>query len=72
MSISSLFMMPMRRRKRRLVRKPLAVSAYYARLTQRLISAISALTAEGRLYEVDMRLRPSGNKGPVGNPVLEL
>lgn len=45
--------------------KPLAVSAYYARLTQRLISAISALTAEGRLYEVDMRLRPSGNKGPV-------
>ena len=45
--------------------KPLAVSAYYARLTQRLISAISAPTAEGRLYEVDMRLRPSGNKGPV-------
>lgn len=45
--------------------KPLAISAYYARLTQRLISAISAPTAEGRLYEVDMRLRPSGNKGPV-------
>lgn len=45
--------------------RPLAVNTYYARLTQRLISAISALTAEGRLYEVDMRLRPSGNKGPV-------
>ena len=45
--------------------KSLAVSQYYARLTQRLISAISALTSEGRLYEVDMRLRPSGNKGPV-------
>jgi len=45
--------------------RPLAVSQYYARLTQRLISAISAPTAEGKLYEVDMRLRPSGNKGPV-------
>jgi glutamate-ammonia-ligase adenylyltransferase len=45
--------------------KPLAVSQYYARLTQRLISAIAAPTAEGRLYEVDMRLRPSGQKGPV-------
>jgi glutamate-ammonia-ligase adenylyltransferase len=45
--------------------RPLAVGTYYARLTQRLISSISALTAEGRLYEVDMRLRPSGNKGPV-------
>lgn len=45
--------------------KPLAIGTYYARLTQRLISAISAPTAEGRLYEVDMRLRPSGNKGPV-------
>jgi glutamate-ammonia-ligase adenylyltransferase len=45
--------------------KPLAPSQYYARLTQRLISALSAPTAEGTLYEVDMRLRPSGQKGPV-------
>ncbi len=45
--------------------KPLGVGNYYARLTQRLISAISSPTAEGRLYEVDMRLRPSGNKGPI-------
>ena len=35
------------------------------RFTQRLISALSANTAEGGLYEVDMRLRPSGSKGPV-------
>ena len=34
-------------------------------LTQRLISAFTAPTAEGTLYEVDMRLRPSGQKGPV-------
>ncbi|MBC2884760.1 bifunctional [glutamine synthetase] adenylyltransferase/[glutamine synthetase]-adenylyl-L-tyrosine phosphorylase [Ochrobactrum sp. CM-21-5] len=45
--------------------KPLAPSQYYIRLTQRLIAALSAPTAEGILYEVDMRLRPSGNKGPV-------
>ena len=45
--------------------KPLATSQYYARLTQRLISALSAPTPEGLLYEVDMRLRPSGQKGPV-------
>ncbi|RZJ17399.1 MAG: bifunctional [glutamine synthetase] adenylyltransferase/[glutamine synthetase]-adenylyl-L-tyrosine phosphorylase [Brevundimonas sp.] len=38
---------------------------FYARFTQRLISALSAHTAEGALYEVDMRLRPSGAKGPV-------
>ena len=38
---------------------------YFTRLTQRLIAALSAPTAEGVLYEVDMRLRPSGNKGPV-------
>ena len=45
--------------------RPLAVSQYYARLTQRLIAALSAPTAEGRLFEVDLRLRPSGQKGPV-------
>jgi glutamate-ammonia-ligase adenylyltransferase len=45
--------------------KPLAPSQYYARFTQRLISHLSAPTAEGALYEVDMRLRPSGQKGPV-------
>jgi glutamate-ammonia-ligase adenylyltransferase len=45
--------------------RPLAPSQYFARLTQRLISALSSPTAEGALYEVDMRLRPSGQKGPV-------
>ena len=46
---------------------PLAVSGYYARLSQRLIGAITAPTAEGRLYEVDMRLRPSGAAGPIAS-----
>ncbi|HUS98556.1 MAG TPA: bifunctional [glutamine synthetase] adenylyltransferase/[glutamine synthetase]-adenylyl-L-tyrosine phosphorylase [Hyphomicrobiaceae bacterium] len=45
--------------------RPLAVSQYFARLTQRIISALSAPTAKGLLYDVDMRLRPSGQKGPV-------
>lgn len=38
---------------------------WYARFTQRMIAALSAFTAEGGLYEVDMRLRPGGSKGPV-------
>ena len=49
--------------------KQLAASQYYIRLTQRLIAALSAPMAEGVLYEVDMRLRPSGNKGPVATHI---
>jgi glutamate-ammonia-ligase adenylyltransferase len=45
--------------------KPLSATQYFARATQRLISALSAPTAEGQLYAVDMRLRPSGKAGPV-------
>ena len=44
--------------------RPLAVSQYYARLAQRLIAALTVPTAEGGLYDVDMQLRPTGNKGP--------
>jgi glutamate-ammonia-ligase adenylyltransferase len=46
-------------------KKPLATRTYYARLTQAMITALTAPMAQGRLYEVDMRLRPSGNQGPV-------
>ena len=45
----------------------LPIASYYARLSQRLIGAITAPTAEGRLYEVDMRLRPSGASGPIAS-----
>jgi len=45
--------------------RPLPPIQYYNRLTQRLISALTVPTAQGSLYEVDMRLRPSGQKGPV-------
>ncbi len=42
-----------------------SAETFYARFTQRLIAALSAPTAEGGLYQVDMRLRPSGSAGPV-------
>ena len=45
--------------------RPLAARAWYARLAQGLVTALSAPMARGRLYEVDMRLRPSGRQGPV-------
>jgi glutamate-ammonia-ligase adenylyltransferase len=38
---------------------------YYTRLTQRLVTALTAATRRGKLYDVDLRLRPSGGKGPV-------
>ena len=46
-------------------KRPLPSRTYYARLTQALITAMTAPMAEGKLYEIDMRLRPSGNQGPV-------
>ena len=45
--------------------KPLSPTVYFARLAQRLIAALTTPTGAGTLYEVDMRLRPTGNKGPV-------
>jgi len=45
--------------------RPLYGGQYFARLTQRLVSALSAPTNHGALYNVDMRLRPSGRSGPV-------
>ena len=45
--------------------RPLAPAVYYTRLTQRLLGALTAPTKAGKLYEVDMRLRPSGRKGPL-------
>ena len=44
--------------------KPLPATLYFARLAQRLIAALTTPTAAGMLYDVDMRLRPTGNKGP--------
>jgi glutamate-ammonia-ligase adenylyltransferase len=43
---------------------------YFARLTQRLINALTAQTNYGALYQVDMRLRPSGRSGPVATQII--
>ena len=45
--------------------KDWSADTFYARFTQRLVGALSAPTTEGGLYEVDLKLRPSGTKGPV-------
>src|SRR5690606_5685503 len=46
-------------------KRPLYGAQYFARLTQRLISALTTPTNMGKLYDVDLRLRPSGRSGPV-------
>ncbi len=45
--------------------RPLDPRGWFAKATKAMITALSALTGEGKLYEVDMRLRPSGGQGPV-------
>ncbi len=47
--------------------KPLSPIQYYTRLSQKIVTALTAHTNEGALYEVDMRLRPSGRSGPLAN-----
>jgi glutamate-ammonia-ligase adenylyltransferase len=49
--------------------RPLATRPYFARLTQALVTAVTAPMSDGRLYEVDMRLRPSGRQGPVATSI---
>jgi len=46
-------------------RRPLDARGWFAKATKTLITALSAPTGDGTLYEVDMRLRPSGRQGPV-------
>jgi glutamate-ammonia-ligase adenylyltransferase len=43
--------------------KPIANSVFFNRLGQRIIHILNTFTPSGILYEVDMRLRPSGNSG---------
>jgi [glutamine synthetase] adenylyltransferase / [glutamine synthetase]-adenylyl-L-tyrosine phosphorylase len=43
--------------------RPLENGAFFLRLGQRIIHLLTLHSAAGRLYEVDMRLRPSGKGG---------
>ncbi len=45
--------------------KQLSNQEYFSRLAQRIISVLTIATREGRVYEIDTRLRPSGNQGPL-------
>ncbi len=45
--------------------RPLGATLYFNRLAQRVTAALSVPTAQGALYEVDTRLRPQGNQGPL-------
>jgi glutamate-ammonia-ligase adenylyltransferase len=47
--------------------KPLGLNIYFMRLAQRMITALTALTGEGRLYQTDTRLRPNGEEGPIAS-----
>ncbi|MGD9883637.1 MAG: bifunctional [glutamine synthetase] adenylyltransferase/[glutamine synthetase]-adenylyl-L-tyrosine phosphorylase [Reyranella sp.] len=47
--------------------RPLPPIQYYTRLSTKIVTALTAHTNEGALYEVDMRLRPSGRAGPLAN-----
>ncbi len=49
--------------------RPLYGAQYFARLTQRLINALTVKTNYGVLYQVDMRLRPSGRSGPLATHI---
>jgi glutamate-ammonia-ligase adenylyltransferase len=43
--------------------RPLEAGRWYARLAQKLVALLGAVTGAGRLYDVDVRLRPDGAKG---------
>ncbi|MBE0487010.1 bifunctional [glutamate--ammonia ligase]-adenylyl-L-tyrosine phosphorylase/[glutamate--ammonia-ligase] adenylyltransferase [Marinobacter sp.] len=43
--------------------KPIDNAVFFTRLGQRIVHILSTQTPSGQLYEVDMRLRPSGNSG---------
>ena len=43
--------------------KPVSGMKFTARLAQKLMTYLNTQTRDGRAYEIDMRLRPSGNAG---------
>jgi glutamate-ammonia-ligase adenylyltransferase len=50
-------------------RRPVDTSVFFARLGQRVVHMLTAPTSAGKLYEADMRLRPSGSSGLLVCPV---
>ena len=52
--------------------EPLDPVTWYLRLSQRIIAALGAQTPDGHFFDIDMRLRPSGNKGPIAVSIERL
>ncbi len=50
-------------------KKSIYASSYYGKFFQRIINLISISSKFGKLYEIDTRLRPSGNKGPLATHI---
>ncbi|RFP61917.1 bifunctional [glutamate--ammonia ligase]-adenylyl-L-tyrosine phosphorylase/[glutamate--ammonia-ligase] adenylyltransferase [Cognatiluteimonas weifangensis] len=49
--------------------RPLDAARWCARLAQKIVALLGTGTAAGRLYEVDVRLRPDGAKGLLVSPL---
>ena len=49
--------------------RPLPATSYYNRLLRRLLAGLGARPGQRQIYEIDMRLRPSGNAGPLATSV---
>ena len=47
--------------------EPAPLTAYYTKLSQKLIAALMVMTGKGALFDVDMRLRPFGDSGPIAS-----
>jgi glutamate-ammonia-ligase adenylyltransferase len=45
--------------------RPISNAQFFARIGERIVHILTAHTRAGRIYEVDMRLRPSGSAGPL-------
>jgi [glutamine synthetase] adenylyltransferase / [glutamine synthetase]-adenylyl-L-tyrosine phosphorylase len=45
--------------------RSISTTQFFTRLGQKIITGITVMTQSGKLYELDMRLRPSGQSGPL-------
>ena len=52
--------------------RSLDAASYYIRLTQTFVSWMTTQSAEGALYEIDLRLRPEGSAGAIATPLVRL
>ncbi|MEO6137750.1 MAG: bifunctional [glutamate--ammonia ligase]-adenylyl-L-tyrosine phosphorylase/[glutamate--ammonia-ligase] adenylyltransferase [Luteimonas sp.] len=49
--------------------RPLDAARWFARLAQKIVALLGTVTGAGRLYDVDVRLRPDGAKGLLVSPL---